>query len=298
MKPRTGAPNRGETGTLYVCATPIGNLKDITLRALEVLRSVAAVAAEDTRRTRKLLAHYGIRVPVISCHEHNWRQAIPRIIALLQEGKSVALVSDAGMPGISDPGADVVAAVLRNGLQVRSVPGPSSVTAALAVSGLPASSFFFQGFLPRRRSARRARLEWLRQLGCTVVLYVSPHRFEEVMDDICRVMGEHVQAAWCREITKMHEEILRGTVGQLRDRVRSALVRGEITLVLGAAEPKVSEEELDPLQVAVAVEQVRASGCSPTRAAKQVAERLGIPRRIAYYSWLRHVAHQSQHEEE
>lgn len=218
-------------GTLYVVATPIGNLEDVTLRALRVLKEVELVACEDTRRTRTLLTHFGIHVPVTSYFEHNKLTKGPAILRTLSEGKSVALVTDAGTPGISDPGFLLVKAARESGVTVVPVPGPSAVVAALSAAGVPADRFTFEGFLPVKPGRRLHRLEALRALEMTVVCYESPHRILASLEAVARVFGDREIVA-AREMTKQFEEIVRGTARQLAERFAAGPVRGEFTLII------------------------------------------------------------------
>ena len=218
-------------GTLYVVATPIGNLEDITLRALRVLKEVGLVACEDTRRTRTLLTHFGIHVPVTSYFEHNKLAKGPAILKTLRDGKSVALVTDAGTPGISDPGFLLVKEAREGGIPVVPVPGPSAVVAALSAAGIPADSFVFDGFLPVKPGRRIHRLEALRALELTCVCYESPHRILAALDAIGQVFGQ-VEIVAAREMTKQFEEIVRGTPEALRERFAAGTARGEFTLVI------------------------------------------------------------------
>jgi len=218
-------------GTLYVVATPIGNLEDITLRALRVLKEVGLVACEDTRRTRTLLTHFGIHVPVTSYFEHNKLAKGPAILKTLREGRSVALVTDAGTPGISDPGFLLVREARAAGIPVVPVPGPSAVVTALSAAGIPADSFVFDGFLPVKPGRRIHRLEALRDLEMTIVCYESPHRILATLEAIGQVFGE-VEIVAARELTKQFEEIVRGTPGALREGFAADAVRGEFTLVI------------------------------------------------------------------
>jgi 16S rRNA (cytidine1402-2'-O)-methyltransferase len=218
-------------GTLYVVATPIGNLEDVTLRALRALKEVALVACEDTRRTRGLLSHFGIHVPVTSYFEHNKLAKGELLLRTLREGRSVALVTDAGTPGISDPGSLVVKSAREAGIPVVPIPGPSAVTAALSAAGVPADRFVFEGFLPQKPGRRLHRLQALRELEMTVVCYESPHRVLAALQAIGQVFGE-VEIVVAREMTKQFEEISRGTPGALRERLAAGAVRGEFTLVI------------------------------------------------------------------
>jgi 16S rRNA (cytidine1402-2'-O)-methyltransferase len=219
-------------GTLFLVATPIGNLEDITARALRVLGEVSLVAAEDTRHTRRLLEHFGLSVPVTSVFEHNERARIPGLLQRLHGGDSVALVTDAGSPGVSDPGYPLVRAAVAEGLRVESVPGPSAVIAALQVSGLPTDAFTFVGFLPVKGAARRRRLEEWSTRRETLIAFESPHRIEACLEDLEVVWGER-PIALARELTKLHEQVLRGTAREVRAALRPDQRRGEMVLVLG-----------------------------------------------------------------
>jgi 16S rRNA (cytidine1402-2'-O)-methyltransferase len=232
---RTRAAN--EPGTLYVVATPLGNLKDITLRALEVLKNSDLIAAEDTRRTQKLLAAYDLHVRLTSYHEHN-KQAKSRIlIERLLRGEKVALVTDGGTPGISDPGQKLVQQARESGIPVVPIPGPSAVTCALSVSGMEGGTFVFLGFLPRRKSRRRRILEEMAAQGRTVVLYESPYRIKKLLAEIRDHLGD-INVFLTRELTKIHEELLSGTVSQVLQDLGDKEVLGEITLILAPSEGK------------------------------------------------------------
>jgi 16S rRNA (cytidine1402-2'-O)-methyltransferase len=219
-------------GTLFLVATPIGNLEDVTQRALKILGEVDLVAAEDTRRTRRLLDHFGIQAQVTSLFEHNERARVPGLVRRLSEGASVAVVTDAGSPGVADPGYPLVRAALEAGITVVSVPGPSAVIAALQVSGLPTDAFTFVGFLPVKAGARRRRLEALSGRRETVVAFESPHRIEACLEDLDAVWGER-PIALARELTKTFEEVLRGTAREVREALTPEKKRGEMVLVLG-----------------------------------------------------------------
>lgn len=217
---------------MFLVATPIGNLEDITQRALRVLGEVQVVAAEDTRRTRRLLEHFGLGTPVVSLFEHNERARIPGLLRRLEGGESVAVVTDAGSPGVSDPGYPLVRAAVEAGFGVESVPGPSAVIAALQVSGLPTDAFLFVGFLPPKGAARRRRLEELRERRETIVAFESPHRIDSCLADLVTVWDERPMAL-ARELTKIHEQVLRGTPREVRAALSAEQRRGEIVLVLG-----------------------------------------------------------------
>ena len=222
----------GRPGTLFLVATPIGNLEDVSARALRVLREVDLVAAEDTRHTRRLLQHFGIEARVVSLHEHNERTRATSLVERVLAGESVALVTDAGSPGIADPGFPVVRMAVAEGVRVESIPGPSAVIAALQVSGLPTDAFLFAGFLPPRGAARRRRLEELSGMRETVVVFESPHRIEACLADLEAVWMER-PIALVRELTKVHEQVLRGTPRVVRESLRADQRRGEMVLVLG-----------------------------------------------------------------
>src|SRR2546427_2421105 len=209
------------TGSLYIVATPIGNLEDITQRALRVLGEVDFVACEDTRHTRKLLNHYGINAKTISYHEHNERERAAELLARLQDGANVAIVSDAGTPAVSDPGFRLVRLAAENGVRVVPIPGPTALISALVASGLPTDEFFFSGFLPARTSARRARLEALRRLATTLIFYEAPHRIAATLNDAREILGER-KAVVARELTQMHEELARGRLSGLAERYASS----------------------------------------------------------------------------
>jgi 16S rRNA (cytidine1402-2'-O)-methyltransferase len=220
-----------EPGTLYLVATPIGNLGDITQRALDALAGVDLIAAEDTRRTRRLLEHFGIDTQITKLFEHNERARSPAFVRRLEAGEAIAIVTDAGSPGVSDPGFPLVRAVIEAGLRVESIPGASAVIAALQVSGLPTDAFMFAGFLPPRPGARRNRLTELSERRETVLVFESPHRIERCLDDLEAVWGER-PIALARELTKAHEEVLRGTAAQVRSALTAEKRRGEMVLVL------------------------------------------------------------------
>ncbi len=234
---------------LHLVATPIGNLGDITLRALEVLAGVDVVACEDTRISRRLMERYGISADLKQYHEHNAEAARPKILAKLAEGGSIALISDAGTPLISDPGFKLVREVTAAGFDVFALPGPSSVLTALAVSALPTDRFFFEGFLPSKQMARRSRLEELSRIDATIVMFESGNRVQEMLGDLADIMGQR-EAAICRELTKLHEEISRGPIAKLAKTADELETRGEFVVVLGppAADAQaMTDDDLDTL---------------------------------------------------
>lgn len=227
---------------LYLVATPIGNLGDITLRALDVLRSASLIACEDTRQTQKLLNHYGITTPTVSCHEHNELSRAAELIAAIKDGSSIAVVSDAGMPGISDPGAILAAQAIAAGVPVIPIPGANAALSALIASGLPTAEFHFIGFLPEKTGARRTRLEALvaepRDSARTLIFYEAPHRIADTLADIEAVWGPALPVVAAREITKLHEEFLRGTVAEVRTSLAARdRIRGEFVLLLELSAP-------------------------------------------------------------
>ena len=234
-------------GVLYVVATPIGNLEDITYRAVRVLREADLIACEDTRQTRKLLDHYGIEKPMVSYHEHNEMERARELAARLEAGAKVAQVSDAGMPGISDPGYRLVKLAIERGIPVVPVPGASAMVVALAASGLATDAFEFRGFLPAKAGQRRTALDQMSRLDHTVVFYEAPHRIRETMEDIVQILGRRRPVVIARELTKLHEEFIRGAAAEVLESVRSRELRGEITLLIGkaeTAEPAVSGRDL------------------------------------------------------
>ena len=271
------------TGTLYLVATPIGNLEDITHRAVRVLAEADVVACEDTRRTRVLLDRFGIKTKTVSYHEHNERERAAELCAMLEEGRNVAVVSDAGTPGVSDPGFRVVRAAIERGLTVVPVPGAAAFVAALVASGLPTDEFYFGGFLPARRHARRARLEQARALPVTLVFYESPHRLAESLADAREVLGER-EAAVARELTKLHEEFARGRLGELAARFGGEqAARGEIVLVIDRnVIADASEQGAGAGVVAERVAAFEAEGLDQRAALKRAARELGLTRDEAY----------------
>jgi 16S rRNA (cytidine1402-2'-O)-methyltransferase len=224
-----------ESGTLYVVATPLGNLKDITLRALEVLKDSDLIAAEDTRRTQKLLYAYDLHSPLTSFHENNKFKKIPHLLDRLRQGQRISLVTDGGTPGISDPGNELVREARRAQIPVVPIPGPSALTCALSVSGLRGDSFVFLGFLPRRRSRRKKILEELREEKRTVIFYEAPHRIKNLLSEIQTVLGER-EAVLARELTKIHEEILCRPINKLIEEISTRESRGEYCLLLSPAQ--------------------------------------------------------------
>jgi 16S rRNA (cytidine1402-2'-O)-methyltransferase len=222
------------SGTLFLVATPIGNLEDITLRAVRILRTVGLIAAEDTRRTQRLLKHYGINKPLVSYHEHNEVKRTDELIRALKAGRDVAVVSDAGMPGISDPGFRIVKRAIEEGISLCAIPGPSAITTSLAVSGLATHRFSFFGFLPRSPGARRHLLEELRRDPSTLIFYESPHRVEQTLKDMLEILGDR-SAAIARELTKLHEEVIRGRISRLQGVLRGRECKGEFCILVSGS---------------------------------------------------------------
>ena len=269
-------------GTLYVVATPIGNLEDITLRALRVLGEADVIAAEDTRVTRKLLARHGIRTPVTSYHEHNKRTKLPELLALLRD-KSVALVSDAGTPGVNDPGPELVSKAAEAGVAVVSIPGASAVTSAIAVSGLTIDQLLFLGFLPRKRADRRRLLGSLAAERRTLLAFEAPHRLKGALSDILEHLGDR-RVAVCRELTKLHEEVYRAAVSEAL--LHFTEPKGEFTLVIKGAteEPDGKEGQEDRARAILA--RLRAKGARARDAVTEAVEETGLPRSRVYRIWL------------
>jgi len=277
-----------ESGTLFVVATPIGNLEDITLRALRVLKEADLIAAEDTRVTRKLLAHFDIHTPLTSYHQHTEARKVEWIVEQVAEGRRVALVSDAGTPGISDPGDELITACIEAGLDVVVIPGPSAVIAALVASGLPTRRFAFEGFLPRAAGERRARLEALRAEERTLLFYEAPSRVLATLEAICQVLGDR-RVAVAREMTKRFEEVVRGRASEVLEHFREHPPQGEFVLVVGGATPG---EAPPPAEPAVSPEEDVAervaAGMSERDAIRAVATERHLPRREVYAAWLQH----------
>jgi len=273
------------TGCLYLVATPIGNLEDITLRAVRILKEADVIACEDTRHTQKLLNHYGIKKDTVSYHEHNELTRSPELVIELEQGAKIALVSDAGTPGISDPGHRLVTLCLRHRIPVVPIPGPSALIAALAASGLPTEEFLFVGFLPARAGARRKALDALKAESRTLIFYEAPHRVVETLADASEILGAR-PAVIAREVTKIHEEFLRGPLSELLDSARKRAPRGEITLLIGPGDPQM--QRVDPsVSLKERVEQLEAEGGIDRKAAlKQAARERGLGKREAYKQLL------------
>ncbi len=269
-------------GTLYLIATPIGNLEDITHRAVRLLGEVEVIACEDTRHTKKLLNHYGINTRTISYHEHNERERSRELIERLKSGADVAVVSDAGTPGISDPGFRLARIAIDSGVQVVPVPGASALISALVASGLPTDEFFFCGFLPARSGARRARLAQLRSLPATLIFYEGPHRIAATLKDALEILGER-QAVVARELTKMHEEIARGSLSELTARFSSPEnARGEMVLIIDRTVMPNETGNQSDATVSALVAEFESNGLDHRAALKKAARELGLSRDEAY----------------
>jgi 16S rRNA (cytidine1402-2'-O)-methyltransferase len=277
---------------LYLVATPIGNLEDITLRALRVLKDVDVIACEDTRQTQKLLNHYAIATRTTSYHEHNEMTRAAELVKEMQAGASVALVADAGMPGISDPGYRLISLAIRHHVPVVPIPGASAFLAALVASGLPTDSFRFSGFLPAKRGERRAALEGIKASPRTQVFYEAPHRVVEALEDICEVLGDARHVVIAREVTKLYDEFLRGRAGEVLETLKSRDgLKGEITLLIGKAEEGEARGAADALvrpSVRQRVAQIMAEEKVDEKAAlKKVAKERGVSKSEAYREWQR-----------
>src|SRR5579863_4815965 len=287
---------QGAGPALYLVGTPIGNLEDITLRALRVLKEVDVIACEDTRQTRKLLNHYAIATRTTSYHEHNEITKSAELVKEMQEGASVALVTDAGMPGISDPGYRLIALAIRHRVPVVPIPGASAFLAALVASGLPTDSFRFSGFLPAKRGERREALEAIKTSPRTQVFYEAPHRIVETLSDVVEVLGKERHVVIAREVTKLHEEFLRGRADEVLANLKAReAVKGEITLLIGKAEEDasgaaghVATAALGRSTVRQRVEQIMAEEKIDEKAAlKKVAKERGVSKSEAYREWQR-----------
>jgi 16S rRNA (cytidine1402-2'-O)-methyltransferase len=284
-------------GCLYLVGTPIGNLEDITLRALRILKEVDEIACEDTRHTQKLLAHYDIRKPLVSYHEHNELTRAPELLISLEQGAKIALVSDAGMPLVSDPGHRLVALSLRHHIPVIPVPGPSAILASLAASGLPNEEFLFVGFLPARSGERRRALERLRLEDRTIILYEAPHRIAECLVAAREILGNR-NACMAREVTKIHEEFRRGKLGDLSESLTDRPAKGEITLLIAPEDPADARSPANPMQsLAERVEElIHQAKLDRKEALKLAAKERGLSRREAYDKMVTERSDEGAHE--
>jgi 16S rRNA (cytidine1402-2'-O)-methyltransferase len=266
--------------TLYVVGTPIGNLEDMTFRAVRILQTVDIIAAEDTRHTGKLLQHFEIKTPQVSYHEHNRTSRIPELLEHLTNDKAIALVSDAGMPGISDPGYELVKACIEAGIAVVPIPGASAAITALSAAGLPTDRFVFEGFLPAKSQQRREYLESLQTESRTLIFYESPHRLRDTLQDLAEVLGSDRQIVLGRELTKLYEEFWRGTIAEAIAHYSQRDPQGEYTLVLAGippSHPQLTEEELK-----TELKQLITQGISRSQASRQLAKFTSLPRRQLY----------------
>ena len=282
IEDRAKEKNRVLAGTLYLVATPIGNLADLSERAIKVLSEVDFIAAEDTRNSMRLLTHLGISKPMVSYFEHNKRERGEQIAARLEAGESCALITDAGTPAISDPGEDMVALCAERGIAVTSVPGPVASIVALTLSGLPTGRFTFEGFLSVNKAERRAHLSALANETRTMLFHEAPHKLEATLDDFLRVFGEDRRIAICRELTKAHEEILRLTVGEAVAYYKEQSPRGEYVLVVEGAKNAVSSNFWDAMDVPSHVQHYIDGGMAKMDAIKQVARDRGVAKNEIY----------------
>ena len=265
-------------GILYIVATPIGNLEDITLRALRVLKEVDVIAAEDTRHTQILLNHHGIRTPLTSYHEHNERTKAQELVARLEQGQDIALVSDAGTPAISDPGFRLVVEAIHAGVRIIPIPGASALTAILSASGLATDRFIFEGFLPARKKQRRERLQTLRDETRTLVFYEAPHRLRDALDDVHELLGNR-ETVLAREVSKIHEEFLRGPLSELICMLERQEIRGEVTLIISgsAGESRVNEDLL-----IAEIRELKGQGLRHKEIAEVLGEKFGYAKKEIY----------------
>jgi 16S rRNA (cytidine1402-2'-O)-methyltransferase len=293
MKPDETAvvadPSRTLAPGLYLVATPIGNLEDITLRALRVLKEADLIACEDTRQTQKLLNHYGIATRTTSYHEHNEMTRAAELVVDLEQGARIALVTDAGMPGISDPGFRLISLAIRHHVPVVPIPGASAFLSALVASGLPTDSFRFSGFLPAKRGQRRQVIEGIRDSARTQVFYEAPHRVKETLEDIVEIMGGQRHVVIAREVSKLHEEFLRGQAAEVLETLKAGGdIKGEITLLVGKMEA--TDQKASPSRISIRerVEQIVGEEKLDEKAAlKKVAKEMGISKSAAYREWQR-----------
>jgi len=267
------------TGQLFIVATPIGNLADITYRAVETLKSVDLIAAEDTRVSRRLCEHYGITTPMLACHEHNEEKKAGQLLDAIREGKNIALISDAGTPLINDPGYRLVSRLRQCGIRVTPIPGACSPIAALCASGLPTDSFAYDGFLARSGKVRKRQVEAIAHSTCTRILLESPHRLLDTLDDLRQACGDTRQACVAREISKLYETFVCGSLAEVRETMTHGTIRGEIVLLVG---PDTVTREVSDAQVSEAIEQARGEGLPPSALSRTVARQLDVPRSRVY----------------
>jgi 16S rRNA (cytidine1402-2'-O)-methyltransferase len=265
-------------GSLYIVATPIGNLEDITLRALRVLKEVDLIAAEDTRRSRILLNHYGIVTPLTSYHEHNEKTKAHQLVGRLTHGNNLALVSDAGTPVISDPGYRLVVEALRGGIRVVPIPGACALTAVLSAGGLPTDRFVFEGFLPAKRKERRERLRTLSGEGRTLTFYEAPHRLIETLNDLIEILGDR-EIVVAREVSKIHEEFLRGRLNEVGEQIRNREIRGELTLLVSGSQ---EQSEISQDQINAEIRKLKNKGMRVKEIAEILGEKFGYSKKEIY----------------
>lgn len=273
-----GAPS----GTLYLVPTPIGNLEDMTFRSIQILKGVQLIASEDTRNTQKLLNHFEISTPQKSFHEHNYRERLPQFVERLANGDSIAQVSDAGMPSISDPGHELVVACIEARIKVVSLPGPTAGLTALIASGLTPQPHYFYGFLPRKKKEQQIVLTDLKNQQATLIFYESPFRIHKTIQTMGTVFGQERQAVICRELTKIHEEYLRGTLQELADYLAKQPIKGECCLLVAGAREVVADVEVDVRSLKEQVAELVAEGQKPSEAIKEVAKRHQLKKQVVY----------------
>jgi 16S rRNA (cytidine1402-2'-O)-methyltransferase len=267
-------------GKLYIVGTPIGNLEDMSFRAISTLQNVDLIAAEDTRHTGKLLQHFQIKTPQISYHEHNRTSRIPELLQKLTQGSTIALVSDAGMPGISDPGYELVKACVDAGILVIPIPGPVAAMTGLSAAGLPTDKFIFEGFLPPKTNQRREVLELLKTESRTIIFYESPHRLRATLQDLADVLGAERQIVLARELTKFYEEFWRGSVGDAVNHYLEREPQGEYTVILAGA--IANQAQLTEAQIITELEKMMSQGSSLSQASRDLAKLTALPRRYIY----------------
>ena len=278
-----------DTGILYICGTPIGNLEDITLRALKVLKEVNLIAAEDTRHTLKLLNHYQINTKITSYYEYNKFKKAPYLVEILKKGQDIALVSDAGMPGISDPGYVLIDLALKDKIEIIPIPGVSALITALVVSGLPTDKFVFEGFLPRKIKERKRYFKSIENEERTIIFYEAPHRLKRALKDMLEILGDR-KVVLARELTKMYEEIIRGKLSQILSKIDSKEIKGEITLIVQGGIKKKENDSLDFLKNECIMQEylkkLKNQGYSNKDIIKIAQEKLNIPKNLIYKKLL------------
>jgi len=278
-----------DTGILYICGTPIGNLEDITLRALKILKEVNLIAAEDTRHTKKLLNHYQINTKITSYYEYNKFKKAPYLVEILKNGQDIALVSDAGMPGISDPGYVLINLALKNNLKIIPVPGVSALITALVVSGLPTDKFVFEGFLPRKIKERKRYFKSIENEERTIIFYETPHRLKKALKDMLEIWGDR-KVVIARELTKLYEEIIRGKLSQVIAEIDSKEIKGEITLIVQGGIKKEANDTIDFLKDECILQEylkkLKNQGYSNKDIIKITQEKLNIPKNLIYKKLL------------